>query len=281
MIMVENSPQELLVKTCGYSIKAGSCNWHFLTRGKFSKHILLLHGACSSSHTWGSILEELAEEYTVIAPDLPGHGLTTYKSKNVLNLDSMAIELALLKNALKIENFDFIIGHSAGAAIAVAYSNLNKKPEKIVGINPYFTRPSSIFYLFANLLPHFLSRFIYLILSRNIFMIDLIMNSSNTILCSSKKSKYLSLLASKLIFKNCLNFLFTIQAPLFLEKYRTNELKAVFIISEDDGWLPVKNLRKEIHKYFNRPSIITVNGGHLFHEGNEKFAVKIIRNALI
>ncbi|HUR74227.1 MAG TPA: alpha/beta fold hydrolase, partial [Sporichthya sp.] len=36
--------------------------------------LLLLHGIGDSSDTWEPVLTELAENYTVIAPDLLGHG---------------------------------------------------------------------------------------------------------------------------------------------------------------------------------------------------------------
>ena len=36
--------------------------------------ILLLHGVAGSSETWAPVIEPLAEKYTVVAPDLIGHG---------------------------------------------------------------------------------------------------------------------------------------------------------------------------------------------------------------
>ena len=36
--------------------------------------LLLIHGIGDSSDTWRPVVEQLAEHYTVIAPDLLGHG---------------------------------------------------------------------------------------------------------------------------------------------------------------------------------------------------------------
>ena len=36
--------------------------------------LLLLHGMACDSTTWAPVMDELAENFTVIAPDLLGHG---------------------------------------------------------------------------------------------------------------------------------------------------------------------------------------------------------------
>src|SRR3954468_15469128 len=36
--------------------------------------VLLIHGMAGSSVTWEPVLPDLTRHYTVIAPDLPGHG---------------------------------------------------------------------------------------------------------------------------------------------------------------------------------------------------------------
>ena len=36
--------------------------------------LVLVHGIAGSSDTWNDVIEDLAEHYTVVAPDLLGHG---------------------------------------------------------------------------------------------------------------------------------------------------------------------------------------------------------------
>src|SRR3954469_22134616 len=43
-------------------------------RAGWGPAILLIHGVAGSSETWSPVIDLLAEKYTVIAPDLIGHG---------------------------------------------------------------------------------------------------------------------------------------------------------------------------------------------------------------
>jgi hypothetical protein len=46
---------------------------HYLTAGH-SPAVILLHGHTQTSRMWGPLIPQLAEKFTVIAPDLPGIG---------------------------------------------------------------------------------------------------------------------------------------------------------------------------------------------------------------
>ena len=47
--------------------------------------ILLLHGFPSASHMFRDLIPELAESYHVVAPDLPGFGMTEQPARNAFN----------------------------------------------------------------------------------------------------------------------------------------------------------------------------------------------------
>ena len=38
--------------------------------------VLLIHGTGAASHSWRGLAPLLASDFTLIAPDLPGHGFT-------------------------------------------------------------------------------------------------------------------------------------------------------------------------------------------------------------
>lgn len=80
--------------------------------------LLLIHGTGASTHSWRALAPLLARHYTVIAPDLPGHGFTESPARQAMSLPGMATAVATLadKLALKPER---VIGHSAGAAILI------------------------------------------------------------------------------------------------------------------------------------------------------------------
>ena len=80
--------------------------------------LLLLHGTGAATHSWRALAPLLAEHFTVVAPDLPGHGFTTGRPLGGLAMPAMARAVGDLLTALDVRA-DAIVGHSAGAAIAV------------------------------------------------------------------------------------------------------------------------------------------------------------------
>lgn len=115
-------------------IRCGNCDWNFRIEGNSTRYVLLLHGAFSSGHTWEKIQAGLSKDFTVLVPDLPGHGSSIYYGKKVLDPDCITDELIELRKALKIPHFEFIIGHSAGALIGASYLLIDKQPSKLIGI---------------------------------------------------------------------------------------------------------------------------------------------------
>ncbi len=96
--------------------------------------ILLLHGAGASTHSWRDIIPILAEQYHVVALDLPGHGFTRIGSKNRCGLTAVTQDIAALCAS---QNWAprAIVGHSAGAAIALNLSTTLSAPPVVIGIN--------------------------------------------------------------------------------------------------------------------------------------------------
>ncbi len=78
--------------------------------------LLLLHGTGAATHSWRDMLPDLARHFTVIAPDLPGHGFTGRPADGDMSLPGMARAIGALLAALAVR-VDFAAGHSAGAAI--------------------------------------------------------------------------------------------------------------------------------------------------------------------
>jgi magnesium chelatase accessory protein len=98
-------------------VKAGELTWHVQVAGA-GPVLLLLHGTGASTHSWRDLLPLLAKNFTVIAPDLPGHGFTRGVLKNGPTLPGMADAVAGLIAALDVKP-SLIVGHSAGAAIGL------------------------------------------------------------------------------------------------------------------------------------------------------------------
>lgn len=97
-------------------VRAGGFRWHVQVAGE-GPALLLLHGTGAATHSWRDLLPLLAERFTVIAPDLPGHGFTDAPPAQALSLPGMAAALRALLTALEAEPV-LVAGHSAGAAVA-------------------------------------------------------------------------------------------------------------------------------------------------------------------
>jgi len=79
--------------------------------------VVLVHGITSTSATWGNLLPYLAEHFTVIAPDLLGHGESA-KPRGDYSLGAYASGIRDLLLALGHERATFV-GHSLGGGVAM------------------------------------------------------------------------------------------------------------------------------------------------------------------
>ena len=109
-------------------------HWHMQETGE-GPDLLLIHGTGASTHSWHGLMAALSSQFRVIAVDLPGHGFTQLGARMRSSLSCIAEDLlALVQEAA----FDpsVIVGHSAGAAIALKMSQACAGSTKVAGINP-------------------------------------------------------------------------------------------------------------------------------------------------
>jgi pimeloyl-ACP methyl ester carboxylesterase len=79
--------------------------------------LLLIHGLTGSSTTWREVMPALAERFTVVAPDLLGHGESA-KPRGDYSLGAFASGARDLLVALGIERAT-VVGHSLGGGVAM------------------------------------------------------------------------------------------------------------------------------------------------------------------
>jgi magnesium chelatase accessory protein len=96
-------------------VKAAGLRWHVQIAGD-GPVILLVHGTGSSAHSFRDLIPLLSSRFTVVAPDLPGHGFTDRPPFRELSLTGMSKALSGLLHKLEIRPV-LAVGHSAGAAI--------------------------------------------------------------------------------------------------------------------------------------------------------------------
>ena len=82
--------------------------------------LLLIHGMAGSLETWRSVIDPLARNATVVAPDLPGHGASSPGGGDY-SLGSLAAGLRDLLVMLGHERATLVV-HSLGGGIAMQFS---------------------------------------------------------------------------------------------------------------------------------------------------------------
>jgi pimeloyl-ACP methyl ester carboxylesterase len=84
--------------------------------------LVLLHGITSTSDAWRKVMPRLAERYTVVAPDMLGHGRSA-KPRGDYSLGAYAAGIRDLLAVLGFEKGS-VVGHSFGGGIAMQFAYL-------------------------------------------------------------------------------------------------------------------------------------------------------------
>ena len=270
------------------SIQIGNLHWHYQIsrhQNSLAPSILLIHGTGSSAHSWNLIFNQLRESYTVVAPDLPGHGFTQGATKDQLHIDQIALELKKLLEILKLWIPDTVVGHSAGANCALTLATLGEEqPKALIGLNPSYVSPPAAYNYFlgplinpiatSSILANFLSQ--TLGLTR---MVDKLLDSTNSILQENQRVHYRYLFAQPSHIHGSMNFMAASDIPALLRKSTTITSDITNLLTEDDPWIPQSSLQPVLTEYFPRAELIIKKGGHLFHEIFPAEVVRLIEQA--
>ena len=108
--------------------------WHVQLAGQ-GPVLLLLHGTAASTHSFRDLLEPLARHFTVVVPDLPGHGFTANPPASSFTLPGMGRSVNALLKHLHLSPA-LALGHSAGAAVLIRMTlDRHIAPKAIISMN--------------------------------------------------------------------------------------------------------------------------------------------------
>jgi pimeloyl-ACP methyl ester carboxylesterase len=104
---------------------------HYVTAGQ-GPAVMLLHGWPQTCYEWRHVMGLLADDFTVIAPDLRGFG---YSAKPAAGYDAgtMAADLAALSDHLGLREIT-VIGHDWGAVFGYVYAAASPDQVSALGI---------------------------------------------------------------------------------------------------------------------------------------------------
>src|ERR671921_2822139 len=102
--------------------------------------VLLLHGLGCDHTTWEPVIDALARRYTVIAPDLLGHGLSD-KPRADYSVGGYANGMRDLLTVLGIDTAT-VVGHSFGGGVAMQFGyQYPERTERLRLVGPRGPRP--------------------------------------------------------------------------------------------------------------------------------------------
>ena len=247
--------------------------WHVQEAGQ-GKTVLLLHGAGGSTHNYREIIPTLAEHCHVVALDLPGHGFTQLGARHRSGLDQTARDIADL---CVQEGWapDVIVGHSAGAAVALRLAQHDLSPRGqtplVIGINAALAEfpglAGALFPVMAKALATvpFTAR-LFSGASNNPARIQALISSTGSQLDATGMELYRRLVADRDHVDGTLLMMSQWKLPPLLKALPGHAAPVRFIVGEKDGTVPpVVSLT--IAQRMRDASVTNLPGlGHLAHE---------------
>jgi pimeloyl-ACP methyl ester carboxylesterase len=118
--------QEIIIEN--HTKNINGLSFHYLKAGNAAETIVLLHGFPQHSQMWRKIIPDLAEKFTVIAPDGRGMGGTSVVPDGY-DKETMAKDLKALLNEIGVDSTINLVGYDLGGGTAYAFASLF--PEKV------------------------------------------------------------------------------------------------------------------------------------------------------
>lgn len=253
------------------SVRAAGHDWWVIDTGKPDDPrpvIVMLHGAGGSGHSFRHLIPELSA-YRLIVPDLPGQGLTRTRPGARFGLEAMTADVAALCAALGVQP-GVIIGHSAGAAIAL---NLARRMplRGVVGINAALGTFEGVagflFPLMARtlallpLVPQVVSK-----LWGNPASVDRLLASNGSPLDAPGRAQYLELVRRPSHVAGTLGMMASWDLNALNAALPALALPVLLMAAEDDPSVPARISREAGTRMAHAEVYLLPKGGHLVHE---------------
>lgn len=256
-------------KDASRTITVDPIDWHVQVMGS-GPILVLLHGAGGGNQSWRGLMPLLSENFTVVAPDLPGQGHTRVRGRHTYGLDQMASDvLALLGN----QNWSpaAIVGHSAGGVIALRMAEQMDTHCPVVGINSALGEfPGMAGWLFPALAkmmainPIFPWAFTRISASES--QIKQLLRTTGSQVDSEMLKQYLRLAQDQRHVAGTLSMMADWKLTPILSRLPKIDVPVLLLVGSQDGTVPPSTSR-DAAKKLPRAQVRLLSGlGHLAHE---------------
>jgi magnesium chelatase accessory protein len=265
-------------------VEAEGLNWYVETMGR-GEIILLIHGTAASVHSWRDVMPILAEQFQVVALDLPGHGKTIARDTSYYRLERMASGASAVMKVLKLSPA-IVAGHSAGAAImALACARKMMQPQSFVSFNgafyPYGGAAGSLFSPIAKLaafngfVPRLLSGFA----TRS--KVEKLLQDTGSHISPEGVDFYFNLFKQPSHVAAALGMMASWDLRGMEDNFVRMTQSCTFVAGADDKAVPPETADRAAKRCRNARTMHIKGLGHLLHEENPALAAEIVRGAKI
>ena len=242
--------------------------WHVQVMGD-GPLLLLLHGAGGATHSWRHLMPILAASYKVVALDLPGQGFTRLGARGRCGVDAMAADIVALCDDQGWHPAA-IIGHSAGAAVALRMAEL-RPPVVVIGINaalgsfdgtagwlfPFMAKMLSI----TPMVPQIFSK-----LSGTPARVKTLLASTGSDIGADGEAQYLTLIRMAGHVDGTLTMMAQWQLDGLLSRLPAQQAACLLITSDGDKAVPPSVSINAVGKIPQAMHVAIPGFGHLVHE---------------
>jgi len=254
--------------------------------------LLLLHGTGSSAHSWSELIDPLTEFADVLAVDLPGHGFTRGAQARMMRLPAMAEVLQQLLAHLQCTGRLVVVGHSAGAPLAIEWALRFAKqmpgltPIRIVGLNPSLVPPPLLYTtmlgpVVAPIATSSPMTGMLAFLAANTGMVDQLLDSTGSKIPESHRRHYRYLFTQPNHVQGAMEFMAGADLPGLLTKSHALSLPTSFLLGAQDAWVKELPLKNVIRSSFPTADVTTWTGGHLLHEERPAEVARFIQTIVL
>ncbi len=266
-------------------VDTADLRWHIQEMGpEGAPLLLLLHGAGASCHSWRHLMPPLAGAHRVVALDLPCQGFSRPRRPVDLSLTGMTRSVQALITILGLTPAA-IIGHSAGAAVAVSLAAASGRQTGplVIAINGAFRpiRGDRLFSPLAKMLfaaP--VTAKIFSLAARGRWFGDNLLTATGSAIDEKGAALYRRLLTSAGHVQGTLGMMAAWDLSRFDRMLAALPLPPTLIAAKDDPMVPCGDSRHAAECTTGARLSLADRGGHLLHECRADLVSNLVTDAV-
>jgi magnesium chelatase accessory protein len=262
-------------------VEAAGLRWHVQQSGT-GPAIVLLHGSGAATHSWRGLAPLLSTRCTVIAPDLPGHGFTSFPPNDRLSLEGMSDSVRQLLRALDVRPHAFV-GHSAGGALALSLAPA-WPGSVVVGINAALAPPNTVMTWLSPVVQSLTGTgmvgFLTARLAESDFVFESLMRSTGSTIPPEQLELYRVFARSDRHASAVMAMFAEWNLPSLASRFPDIVNRVTLIVGANDAWVPGTATAQAARRLAHAEIITLPDVGHLAHEEQPGRIADIIMRAL-